>query len=340
MNNTKSNNSQKDVQVVLMPSNVISISDFSPFLEDPNLWLLFNKYLPLKKEIVLTKDQKNPGSQKNANIDKYTYSIKRSKAKLKELLLDNSNRLREIIAAFNKQLAFINDRFKNFANSYTFKTKSNLIVGLGITSVLESSMRLHYIYGVPCIPSSAIKGVLRAYKLWELIDWDISLANYIELVIGFYEELFEENKTTLLKKLEDKITQINSKKIDEDKKKVLIQKLPDLIEILRIFGTQNKKGSLIVLDAFPEKFENSFDGFIDLDILNNHYPDYYSKNEPPADWHNPNPVTFFVIPKGIKFNFYFLNTYNTLASDLEKALNTLGIGSKTALGYGILEKFD
>jgi CRISPR-associated protein Cmr6 len=38
-----------------------------------------------------------------------------------------------------------------------------IIVGLGAESVLETSMRMHHIYGFPIIPGSAIKGLTRAY---------------------------------------------------------------------------------------------------------------------------------------------------------------------------------
>lgn len=38
-----------------------------------------------------------------------------------------------------------------------------VIVGLGAESVLETSIRLHRIYGFPIIPGSAIKGLVRAY---------------------------------------------------------------------------------------------------------------------------------------------------------------------------------
>lgn len=38
-----------------------------------------------------------------------------------------------------------------------------IVVGLGAESVLETSIRLHSIYGIPIIPGSAIKGLVRAY---------------------------------------------------------------------------------------------------------------------------------------------------------------------------------
>lgn len=38
-----------------------------------------------------------------------------------------------------------------------------MIVGLGGSSILETSITLHWLYGFPVIPGSAIKGVTKAY---------------------------------------------------------------------------------------------------------------------------------------------------------------------------------
>jgi len=51
---------------------------------------------------------------------------------------------------------------------FTLRAASRVIVGLGAESVLETSIRLHRIYGFPIIPGSALKGVTRAYA--ELVE--------------------------------------------------------------------------------------------------------------------------------------------------------------------------
>lgn len=47
----------------------------------------------------------------------------------------------------------------------TFETDWRLIVGLGAASVYETSMTLHHVYGIPYIPGSSVKGVLRNYLI-------------------------------------------------------------------------------------------------------------------------------------------------------------------------------
>jgi len=60
-------------------------------------------------------------------------------------------------------------RAQNYiVQKFTLRAASRVIVGLGAESVLETSIRLHRIYGFPIIPGSALKGLARAYA--ELVE--------------------------------------------------------------------------------------------------------------------------------------------------------------------------
>ncbi|MCK5507702.1 MAG: type III-B CRISPR module RAMP protein Cmr6 [Desulfobacterales bacterium] len=54
-------------------------------------------------------------------------------------------------------------------------------------------------------------------------------------------------------------------------------------------------GKIIFFYAFPEKGVS-----IKLDIMNPHYPKYYSDDEVPADWQNP--IKFLTV-ENTSFNF-------------------------------------
>jgi len=215
---------------------------------------------------------------------------------------------------------------------YPFTSRSRLIIGLGSIHPLETSITLHHIFGIPYIPGSALKGVCRMVAFWELaqnfgvIEDERKLQ---ELQKKFYGELVDNN----------------------DKNK-------EILKYQLLFGAQNFKGLLLFLDAYPEI---SGDGkLFDLDVMNVHYPKYYSGNEPPADWQNPNPIFFLTVKEGIVFNFYVLfdefrfnrlkkdkseltsvledlNIENEVKSLLKQALQNFGIGAKTSLGYGIFQ---
>jgi CRISPR-associated protein Cmr6 len=47
----------------------------------------------------------------------------------------------------------------------TVKTDSRLVVGLGTSTVYETGMTLHHIYGIPYLPGTALKGICRSYVI-------------------------------------------------------------------------------------------------------------------------------------------------------------------------------
>jgi|GEM_PF-5948824 len=55
----------------------------------------------------------------------------------------------------------------NEGNKEELNANWRLIVGLGNESVYETSMTLHYVYGIPYIPASGIKGVIRNWVVNE-----------------------------------------------------------------------------------------------------------------------------------------------------------------------------
>lgn len=186
-------------------------------------------------------------------------------------------------------------------------TNSRLIIGLGSGSVLETSIRLHHVYGIPYIPSSSIKGVLRAFNILKAVNFD--LKEY--------------------KKFEKNIEEMEN--IDENSYEG---------KIVKLFGNQYFSGKMTFLDAIPQHFK------FEIDIMNVHYKDYYGNAKPPTDNQSPNPIKFLVVEKGSVFNFYFTKQSKdlykkTLGRDLEhdikEASEYLGFGGKTAIGYGIFK---
>ena len=53
-----------------------------------------------------------------------------------------------------------------------FSPDWRLIVGIGNESVYETSMTLHHVYGIPYIPASAIKGMIRSFYIREKFGLD------------------------------------------------------------------------------------------------------------------------------------------------------------------------
>lgn len=198
-----------------------------------------------------------------------------------------------------------------------FSVSWRLIIGLGASHPQETSMTLHHIYGIPYIPGSAVKGVT---KHWTILK--------------FADKFKEEEKS---EDFEKAIKEISTKLDLGDKLDIKVGEIT-FQNIIDIFGTQKQEGKVIFFDSYP--IDNLK---LKIDIMNPHYPQYYSKKEAPTDWQKPNPIKFLTIDTKTKFQFYLAGKDKELLNKaqnlLKEALENLGVGAKTSLGYGILENF-
>ncbi|RLC85760.1 MAG: type III-B CRISPR module RAMP protein Cmr6 [Chloroflexi bacterium] len=80
---------------------------------------------------------------------------------------------------------------------------------------------------------------------------------------------------------------------------------------------------------------------LELDIMNPHYPDYYTGQDAPTDGQNPKPVFFLTVKPGVRFAFAVgwrgepnPEAHALAVEWLKKGLEKLGAGAKTGAGYG------
>jgi CRISPR-associated protein Cmr6 len=122
----------------------------------------------------------------------------------------------------------------------------------------------------------------------------------------------------------------------------------DTDQIDRIFGKQDKVGTVIFMDALPICKVS-----LKADIMTPHYSPYYQSSledigkNPPADWYSPTPIPFLVVAKGATFQFGIVPRNQgceqckmdcqTAKKWLTEALQWIGAGAKTAVGYGRFE---
>ncbi len=117
----------------------------------------------------------------------------------------------------------------------------------------------------------------------------------------------------------------------------------DNAEVKRIFGSQERAGTVIFYDAMP------LDGSTDfaLDIMNPHYPEYYAGTKPPTNDQNPIPVTFLTVTN-TTFTFALaprnaskvehVKDLEQVNIWLQEALRKSGVGGKTSAGYGYFKQ--
>ncbi|HID52841.1 MAG TPA: type III-B CRISPR module RAMP protein Cmr6 [Anaerolineae bacterium] len=102
-----------------------------------------------------------------------------------------------------------------------------------------------------------------------------------------------------------------------------------------LFGTISSAGFVTFFDALPQP------GTWKLrpDVLTVHHPGYYrgERNSPPADWDNPNPVSFLTVTGNFLIALHAPDApawADVGYGILSKALQEMGIGAKTSSGYG------
>ena len=283
--------------------------------EKSNIKLPKNKYFPSDTYEVL----------KNGDVDNFYILFNVPYIEYKNGL-PRRIRINESIGNFKWDTRFlkeVQERFESLIRSlkeYGFKAATfsavvhwRLVVGLGATHPQEVSMTLHHIYGFPYIPASAIKGITRHWTLLKFAD---------------------KKRKTERKNFVDCVKEVSSA-LENGNDMALNVEGVSFGDLIKIFGTQRRKGEVIFMDAYPlGKIK------LKLDIMNPHYPDYYGGGEPPADWQNPNPIKFLTVER-TKFQFTLLSQDVELLKKTEKllkeALKEHGIGAKTSLGYGIFE---
>lgn len=162
-----------------------------------------------------------------------------------------------------------------------FETESRFVTGLGRSHPVENGFAWHPALGVPYLPGSSVKGLVRAWA-----------------------ELDAQPRPS-----------------------------PDRVET--ILGSPGAAGQVGFLDAIaiaPVQLE--------ADVMTPHFAGW-SPDNPPGDWCGPVPVPFLVVAPQTAFAFSILPVCAGAVGALEEifgwlraALEGVGAGAKTAVGYG------
>ena len=201
----------------------------------------------------------------------------------------------------------------------SMRTNTRLVVGLGQGGTLEAGLSLHPVYGYPYIPSTAIKGLTRA---WLEVAEDSFNGQVLE-GDALKDQLYEEAHQVFGSADKDERWSGNLSPAEQEKYKKLLD---------------SQRGEVLFFDAVPVSAPT-----LEIDIMNPHYQPYYTKpaENLPGDWYSPNPITFLTVAPGSIF-FFGLASKNKdalekAASWLKSGLSELGIGAKTSAGYGYFD---
>jgi len=200
------------------------------------------------------------------------------------------------------------------------RLKSPYVSGLGSGHPTETGMILDRNSGLPYIPASAVKGVLR-------------LACALHIAETEPGSVVPDRKDSGQVEIRD-----------------------DHPVLCRYFGDTDTgkpdgvRGQLVFLDAFPANVPT-----IRPDIMNPHFGSYYAGKQGPLETENPIPVKFLTVAAGTEFIFrcfvspvpgndqaapdsllrpFDVTDIRTVAALFTRACTQLGFGGKTSIGYG------
>lgn len=191
--------------------------------------------------------------------------------------------------------------------SFAMQSSWHFATGLGNPHPVENGLSWHPVLGTPYLPGSAVKGLARAWL--ELNDYDPEIR----------KRLFGS----------DHKDPQQARSFDQE---------PELIA-----------GEVIFFDALPLEQVS-----LDVDVMTPHMGKWYEQGDSrpataettPADWHAPIPVPFLVA-RQVVLQFVVAprqpqaKELAELASQaLRAALENLGAGAKTAVGYGAFVELD
>ncbi len=253
-----------------------------------------------------------------------------------------------------------------------------LVTGVGMEHPLENGFAFLDPYGLPYLPGSSIKGVLRRAaeelalfeadsKGWTLLDvfWLFGFDGdsaffqsrndpadpmrgerkaWQDAYLSALGRLSPEEMTAFLE------TAIADKKTRDEVSAECVMAfrvMADSSAGKALRSALHLRGAIQCWDVIPMLHKHS----LRVDVLNPHYKQYYENAVAPGDWMNPVPIFFLTIPPKSKFMFavrfvppsgtptgYASRWKKLMETAFELAFEWLGFGAKTAVGYGRFDR--
>lgn len=259
--------------------------------------------------------------------------------------------------------------------SLDYLTDGPFVTGMGMEHPLENGFAFMDPYGLPYLPGSSLKGVLRraAEELALFADdpcgWSVPAVWWL---FGFDQHSAylcrdERNDSAAVRAERGKWRAAYRERLDGATIALAegflrLSSAPAVLECSRTrdvrealerlpqsdaLGDMHSAGALEFWDAYLDPAG----GRLRIDIMNPHFGRYYEGRGLPSDDDNPNPIFFLAVPPASKVRLHVrLRTSPLLPESLATAWrglveaacdyagDWLGFGAKTAIGYGRLRR--
>lgn len=236
-------------------------------------------------------------------------------------------------------------------------TTSPLAIGLGQEHPLENGFSFLSPYGLPYLPGSSVKGVLRSAAEELAVrdaasEWTIPLVWRLFGIDRFsaYLKTGNDQESTWRDDFSDHLTSLDLRDFEHLSRGDRTPTAQELLQQAREgrLAQSLQAGELAQLRLRGElKF---WDVFFDtaslrVDVMNPHQGDYYQRALTPSEDGSPKPVFFLTVPPDAKSLFVAtwrssperpsIDRWNELITEAwDHAIEWMGFGAKTAVGYG------
>lgn len=237
------------------------------------------------------------------------------------------------------------------ASAFTMRSQGRLLVGLGGKGVMEIGITLSHVTGLPYIPGSALKGLTRAYGLFSIAaELKISTTEVEPLAALDSLLAAPDRHDKELRKALDLVGELIKARAEDVAAKLDAHEGANTYRTA--FGSQDNGGVCVFHDAVIAALPRAGSLF-KADVMTPHFKDYYDDvnsdrpryGKAPDDGQNPNPILFITVAEHTQFAFAVglrrtapagaESAHTQAVKWLQAALFELGVGAKTAAGYGI-----
>lgn len=270
-------------------------------------------------------------------------------------LAENLHKRQQALALQNPELGY-----------FPAKSTSPFMTGIGNEHPLENGFAFLNPYGLPYLPGSGVKGILRTVAeelalglygetqgwdmlaVWWLFGFDTSNIAISQKTYKGDAVLLEEAERRQqayriwLEKGEYDREALNRfiNAVVSDKSKKEPYKNDPTRFLTSLSDEISLQGALRFWDVYPQSKE------LAMGILTPHHGGYFTGKNAPHDSEQPVPNVFLTIPSGSSFDFYCScqtarlpaslrrNWQALIGAAFEHAFDWLGFGAKTAVGYG------
>jgi CRISPR-associated protein Cmr6 len=293
-----------------------------------------------------------------------TWTLPKDKSPVVQSVTSLGNSVRNLLGALRERQLCAAARQPHPVTVFVFKNRAPFVTGMGIEHPLENGFAFLDPYGLPYLPGSSVKGVLRRAAeelalldpssgwtldaVWWLFGFDASSSFLTGADNSDGQRWRQAYQAWCSRADADSIAKLIPVALPPDRQRLgPAEFLSALANDPKLRHAVHLRGSLCFGDVFPSPPGQT----LRVDLLNPHYAHYYQKTEPPGDWGNPQPIFFLSVPENTEFRFVV--QFQPLASLPERyrqqwhtlvekaflyAAEWLGFGAKTSQGYGRLDR--